>query len=50
MGLIGMRARARSAGGEMNISPVNGKGLQIEVRVPSVERKHEEKYPHLVSG
>lgn len=50
MGLIGMRARARSAGGEMNIHAANGNGLLIEVQVPLSERKHEEKDPHLVSG
>ena len=50
LGLIGMRARARSAGGEMNIHNVNGNGLLIEVHVPLIERKHEEKDPHLVSG
>ena len=50
MGLIGMRARARSAGGEMTIRSVNGNGLQIEVRIPLDEREHAEKDPHLVSG
>jgi signal transduction histidine kinase len=50
MGLIGMRARARSAGGEMSIHSANGNGLLIEVQVPLLERKYEEKDPHLVSG
>jgi len=50
MGLIGMRARARSAGGEMTIRSFNGSGLQIEVHVPVGERQHEEKDSHLVSG
>jgi signal transduction histidine kinase len=50
MGLIGMRARARSAGGEMNLFSANGNGLAIEVRVPLQERKHEEKNPHFVGG
>jgi len=50
MGLIGMRARARSAGGEVTIRSSNGSGLQIEVQVPLGERQHEEKDPHLVSG
>jgi signal transduction histidine kinase len=50
MGLVGMRARARSAGGEMTIRSVNGNGLQIEVQMPLGERAHEEKDPHLVSG
>ncbi len=50
MGLIGMRARARSAGGEMNVRSANGNGLAIEVQVPLQERKHEEKDPHFVGG
>ena len=50
MGLIGMRARARSAGGEMTLQSRNGTGLHIEVQIPLAERKHEEKDPHLVSG
>jgi len=49
MGLIGMRARARSAGGEMTLRSVNGSGLQIDVKVPVGERQHE-KDPHLVGG
>jgi signal transduction histidine kinase len=50
LGLIGMRARARSAGGEMNIHTIDGNGLLIEVQVPLAEREHEEKNPHFVSG
>jgi signal transduction histidine kinase len=51
LGLIGMRARARSAGGEMRIFPVNGTGLRIEVRVPHGQRKnHEEKDQHPAGG
>ena len=50
LGMIGMRARARSAGGEMSIHSVNGTGLLIEVQVPIQEKKYEEKDPHLVSG
>ncbi len=34
MGLIGMRARARSAGGEMELKTSPGKGLTIDVRAP----------------
>jgi len=50
LGLIGMRARARSAGGEMNIRTIHGNGLLIEIHVPLSEREHEEKNPHFVSG
>jgi signal transduction histidine kinase len=34
MGMIGMRARARSAGGDVDIRPAPGGGVLIEVRVP----------------
>jgi len=34
MGMIGMRARARSAGGELILESSGGQGLRIEVRVP----------------
>jgi signal transduction histidine kinase len=34
MGLIGMRARARSAGGDLTLHPNPGQGVVIEVRVP----------------
>jgi signal transduction histidine kinase len=34
MGLIGMRARARSAGGDLTLDPRPGKGVLIEVRIP----------------
>jgi two-component system sensor histidine kinase UhpB len=34
MGLIGMRARARSAGGDVSIRSRPGHGVLIEVRVP----------------
>jgi len=50
MGLIGMRARARSAGGEMTLHSANGGGLQIQIQVPLLEREHDKKDPHLVSG
>lgn len=36
MGLIGMRARARSAGGEMTIASQPGSGVTIEVSAPRV--------------
>ncbi len=34
LGMIGMRARARSAGGDVEVSPAPGGGVLIEVRVP----------------
>jgi signal transduction histidine kinase len=34
LGLIGMRARARSAGGDVNVRSKSGEGVLIEVRVP----------------
>ncbi|MBI4876191.1 MAG: sensor histidine kinase, partial [Acidobacteria bacterium] len=34
LGMIGMRARARSAGGELNLQSAPGAGLEIKVRVP----------------
>ena len=48
LGLIGMRARARSAGGEVRFSNQPGGGLCIEVRVPARGVRHdEEKDPGL---
>ena len=35
MGMIGMRARARSIGGEVSVDSKEGKGVAIEVRVPA---------------
>jgi signal transduction histidine kinase len=34
LGMIGMRARARSAGGDVDVRPAPGGGVLIEVRVP----------------
>jgi len=39
MGLIGMRARARSAGGDLAIRSPSGGGVVIEVRVPMAAAK-----------
>ncbi len=50
MGLIGMRARARSAGGELKISSARGKGLTIEVEAPFSGASQEAKNSNLVSG
>ena len=40
LGLIGMRARARSAGGDMDIRSRPGEGVLIEVRVPAAHEAH----------
>lgn len=40
LGLIGMRARARSAGGDANVQSRPGQGVLIEVRVPLRNETH----------
>jgi signal transduction histidine kinase len=35
MGMVGMRARARSAGGDLKVDSRPGEGLTVEVRVPA---------------
>ncbi len=43
MGMIGMRARARSAGGELAVRSQPGEGVSVEIRVPRrVERDAKE--------
>ncbi len=49
MGLTGMRARARNAGGELRIRPGREKGLTIEVEVPVSGTERAEKNQDLVS-
>ena len=46
MGLIGMRARARSAGGGVSIRSRPGQGVLIEVRVPLRPESPHETHPH----
>lgn len=48
MGMIGMRARARSVGGELAVHSRPGKGVEIQVRVPARGVEHERKDPHPV--
>lgn len=48
-GLTGMRARARTLQGEMDIRSEPGQGTAIEVSFPRLEVPHEEKNSHLVS-
>ncbi|HXS96421.1 MAG TPA: ATP-binding protein [Candidatus Limnocylindrales bacterium] len=43
MGMIGMRARARSAGGDLTVRSRPGEGVAIEVRVPVSDEKN----PHI---
>lgn len=43
LGLIGMRARARNAGGEVRFANQPGGGLRIEVRIPVEGTHHDEK-------
>jgi signal transduction histidine kinase len=45
MGMIGMRARARSAGGDLKIRSTPGHGVLIEIEVPL---RHEQTHPHTV--
>jgi signal transduction histidine kinase len=42
IGMIGMRARARSAGGELTISSGSGRGLTLETWVPAQTERHEQ--------
>lgn len=39
LGMVGMRARARSAGGELKVETAAGKGVRIEARIPYRARK-----------
>ncbi len=48
LGLVGMRARTRSANGELTIRSTPGEGVLIEACVPLERQRHEEKDPHLV--
>lgn len=48
MGMIGMRARARSLGGDLTVHSREGQGVEIEARVPARSAKHEREDPHLV--
>ena len=41
LGMTGMRARARSTGGDISVRSAPGKGVTIEVRVPAGDTAHE---------
>ena len=49
MGMIGMRARARSTGGDVTVKSTPGQGVEIEVTAPAPVMKDESKDPHPVS-
>ncbi|MGA2133126.1 MAG: ATP-binding protein [Bryobacteraceae bacterium] len=46
MGMIGMRARARSVGGDLTVDSQPGAGVAIEVRVPARGATDERQDPH----
>jgi signal transduction histidine kinase len=48
MGMIGMRARARSTGGDVTVRSAPDAGVEIEVRAPAPVTKDESKDPHPV--
>ena len=48
MGMIGMRARARSVGGDLTVRSREGQGVEIEVRVPARGARHERENSYLV--
>ncbi|MGE5571066.1 MAG: ATP-binding protein [Rhodospirillales bacterium] len=50
MGMVGMRARARNAGGEFRMQSAPGQGVRIEVKVPAAVRQHEQEDPHPARG
>ncbi|MGE0406194.1 MAG: ATP-binding protein [Candidatus Korobacteraceae bacterium] len=49
LGLIGMRARARGAGGELNVVSTKGGGVTLRVQVPVEPEPIHEENPHLIS-
>lgn len=46
MGMIGMRARARSLGGNLTVHSKEGQGAEIVVRVPAASAEHEREDSH----
>jgi signal transduction histidine kinase len=50
MGMIGMRARARSAGGEVAVRSLPDQGVTVEVQVPTGEAEHGEEDTHPAGG
>ncbi len=50
LGMVGMRARARDAGGELALHAKNGDGLLLEVTVPARGEHHDKKDPNSAGG
>jgi signal transduction histidine kinase len=50
MGMVGMRARARSAGGEVAVRSRPDQGVSVEVQVPTKVAEDAEKDTHPVGG
>lgn len=50
MGMVGMRARARNAGGEFRLLTAPGHGVRIEVDVPATAGSHEQEDPYPARG
>ena len=48
LGMIGMRARARSTGGGLKITSSPGAGVHLEAWAPAAAKGNESKNPHLV--
>ncbi|MEO7651221.1 MAG: sensor histidine kinase, partial [Bryobacteraceae bacterium] len=46
LGLIGMRARARAAGGSVALESNPGQGVTVRVELPLTKKAHEPKDPH----
>lgn len=50
LGMTGMRARARTAGGELTVNQLDDGGVLLDVRVPKLAvQTNEQKDPHLIS-
>ena len=50
LGMTGMRARARTAGGELTVNQLDDGGVLLDVRVPKLAvQTNEPKDPHLIS-
>jgi signal transduction histidine kinase len=50
LGLIGMRARARSAGGTLKVESGAGRGVTIVVEIPQTQVAHASQASHSVGG
>jgi signal transduction histidine kinase len=50
LGLVGMRARARTAGGSLDVDSQPGRGVTISVEIPCEEPKYVPQASHTVGG